>query len=133
MTDAYYDDFDPKQLPKQKLKKQIIYKLYKRVKKDKGKNMPHYRVEDPGIVASADLLFLPHDNGYKYALVVVDNATRKVDAEPLKNKTAEAVLKAFVKIFNRGKFRNQAQKWRLMMVVNSRVLLNSSSKMVGCS
>ncbi len=102
MVDAYYEDFDPTKIPKSKLQKQIIYKLYKKVKKDKGVNMPHYRVPNPGVVASADLLFLPHDNGYKYALVVVDDGSRLVDAEPLKNKTTEAVLKGFKKIFDRG-------------------------------
>ena len=102
MVDAYYDDFNPKHLPKTKLKKQVIYNLYKKVKKDKGANMPHYQVPNPGVVASADLLFLPHDNGYKYAVVVVDDGSRHVDAEPLKSKTTEAVLKGFKKIFDRG-------------------------------
>lgn len=102
MADNYYDDFDGSKIDKNLLKKQIIYKLYKSVKKDKGVNMPHYRVPKPGVVTSADLLFLPHDNGYKYALVVVDDASKHVDAEPLKSKKAEAVLRGFKKIFDRG-------------------------------
>ena len=52
-------------------------------------------------VEQADLLFLPKDEGYRYALVVVDVATRAMDAEPLKEKKTEAVLQAFRKIYAR--------------------------------
>ena len=50
----------------------------------------------------ADLLFLPNDNGYKYALVVVDLATSICDAQPIKEKTAKAVLTGMKIIFKRG-------------------------------
>jgi hypothetical protein len=49
----------------------------------------------------ADLLFLPHTNGYKYALVVVDLATNKFDLQQLKEKTAPAVLAALKVIYSR--------------------------------
>jgi hypothetical protein len=50
----------------------------------------------------SDLLFLPEDKlGYKYLLVVVDLATDQFDIEPIKNKSAETVLTAFIKMFKR--------------------------------
>lgn len=51
----------------------------------------------------ADLLFLPEDDGYKYVLSVVDEATREADAEALKDKRPETVLKAIKKIWKRKK------------------------------
>ncbi|GBB83285.1 hypothetical protein RclHR1_10000008 [Rhizophagus clarus] len=41
--------------------------------------------------------------GYHYFLVVVEISRRRVDAEPIKNKTANSVLKAFIKIYGRGR------------------------------
>ena len=41
--------------------------------------------------------------GKKYALVVVDVASRYVDAEPLSSKNSTRVAKAFEKIFSRRK------------------------------
>jgi hypothetical protein len=64
--------------------------------------MPHFDNTIPNYTHQADLLFLPTDDGYHYALVVVDAATRKTDSEPLKNKTAADVLDAFKKIYARG-------------------------------
>lgn len=65
------------------------------------REMPHFQSFAPGYTQQADLLFLPHDHGYKYALVVIDNYSRKLDAEPLKSKKAAEVKKAFEKIYKR--------------------------------
>ena len=50
----------------------------------------------------AELLFLPPDNvkhrTYKYALTVVDVASRLKDAEPLTDKTATQTMTAFSQI-----------------------------------
>ena len=66
---------------------------------------PHWTVDQPNKVHQADLLFLPHDTvrrkTYKYALVVVDVASRYKDAGPLTNKSAEEVAKAFGRIYSR--------------------------------
>ena len=66
---------------------------------------PHWTVDVPNKVHQADLLFLPHDTvrrkTYKYALVVVDVASRYKDAEPLKSKSAEELAKAFSKVYSR--------------------------------
>lgn len=59
----------------------------------------------PRVAQQADLLVLPKDpaTGDRYALVVVDLATRATDAVPLKRKTAAAVLKGFETIHARAK------------------------------
>mgnify|MGYP001799655556 CR=1 FL=1 len=56
-------------------------------------------------IHQADLLFLTHDTigqrTYKYALVVVDVASRYVDAKALTSKDSSNVAKAFEKIYSR--------------------------------
>ena len=49
---------------------------------------------EPGYIYQADLLFLPNDEGYKYALVVVDIGSGLCDAEPLKSKKTTEVKSA---------------------------------------
>ena len=60
----------------------------------------------PNTMHQADLLFLPHDKvgrkTYKYALTVVDVASRFKEAEPLTDKTAAQVVQAFEKIYKRS-------------------------------
>ena len=43
---------------------------------------PKFDVSGPNEVHQADLLFLPHDRRFKYALTVVDVASRYKEAEP---------------------------------------------------
>jgi len=88
------------------LNKQLLHNLFKKVKKDTGLNMPRFQVTEPHAVHQADLLFLPEDNGYKYALVIVDAYDRTTDAEPLKNKDNTTVLNAFKAIYQRGALKN---------------------------
>ena len=75
--------------------------LLKIPKRDNKENTPHTTNPTENADQQADLLFLPNDNGFKYALVVVDIATRKTDAEPMKKKTPEATLNAILKIYKR--------------------------------
>lgn len=50
----------------------------------------------------ADILFLPHDEQHKYALIIVNVGYPRVcDAEPLLNKDAKSVLKAIKAIYKR--------------------------------
>ena len=57
--------------------------------------LPRFDVQVPNEVHQADLLFLPHDQPgrgrklYKYALTVVDIASRYKEAEPLAKKEAK--------------------------------------------
>ena len=68
---------------------------------------PTFDVFVPNEVHQADLLFLPHDRPlrsrktYKYALTVVDVASRYKEAEPLASKESAEVAKAFSTIYKR--------------------------------
>jgi hypothetical protein len=63
--------------------------------------MPHTTSGVPNAVHQADLLFLPNDGGFRYLLVVVDIATRKCDAEPIKSKDSAVVKTALIAIYKR--------------------------------
>jgi hypothetical protein len=72
-----------------------------------------------------DILYLPEDDGYKYCLVVVDIATNKIDAEPLKKISSSDIVGAIKKIYKRkilkkpekvitdsgGEFKNEFKKY----------------------
>ena len=62
-------------------------------------------IDKPNYIHHADLLFLPHDNfrgrTYRYALVVIDVASRYKDAEALTSKDSGEVAKVFEKIYAR--------------------------------
>jgi len=85
------------------LSKQAIWQIY--LPRPKQINFSHFDVTVPNEVHQADLLFLPHDNGYKYALTVVDIASRYKQAEPIKTKSATEVASAFEGIYQRGPLR----------------------------
>lgn len=80
----------------------IVKNLFKKPKKDSGVNMPKFRSYPDNFIHQADILFLPQDGKYRYALVVVDIGTRIVDAEPMKNKTPKDVIRGMEKIYDRG-------------------------------
>ena len=66
---------------------------------------PRWKVSKPNQVHQADLLFLPHDTiwgkVYRYALVVIDVASRYKDAEALRTKESGEISKCFGKIYSR--------------------------------
>ena len=88
------------------LKNEELFQLYKKPKKDKGRNIPTMQDIEPKAVCQADLIYLPDDKDYKYALVVVDVSTGLTDAEPLKERNADTVLTAFKKIRAREPLKN---------------------------
>ena len=69
---------------------------------------PKFDVPKTNAVHQADILFLPHDKTsrshkvYKYALTVVDVASRYKEAEPLFSKDSAEVAKAFQSIYKRS-------------------------------
>ena len=69
---------------------------------------PKFDVPAPNAVHQADLLYLPHDRPprsrktFKYALTVVDVASRYKAAEPLSTKEAAEVATALERIYSRG-------------------------------
>ena len=83
------------------LMKQAIWQIY--LPAPKNIPRPTFDVDFPNAVHQADLLFLPHDklprgkNIFKYALTVVDVASRFKAAEPLTSKDSSEVSKAFRK------------------------------------
>jgi len=81
------------------LVKQAIWQIY--LPAPKYIPRPKFNVAIPNEVHQADLLFLPHDKSYKYALTVVDVASRYKEAEPLKSKESASVAKAFTNIYKR--------------------------------
>ena len=91
-----------------------------------------FDVSLPNAVHQADLLFLPHDelaHGkkiYKYALTVVDVASRYKAAEPLASKESYEVSNAFQSIYKRGPL-----KWpQLLQVDPGREFMGLVTKIV---
>ena len=89
---------------KQWLYKQAIWQIY--LPAPRYVPRPKFDVATPNSVHQADLLFLPHDKlrrkTYKYAVTVVDIASRYKEAEPLTSKDSNEVARAFQAIYKRG-------------------------------
>ena len=87
---------------------------------------PKFDVSLPNAVHQADLLFLPHDKRYKYALTVVDVASRYKATEPLTSKETDEVSKAFQRIYKRGPL-----KWpQLLQVDPGREFMGAVTKVM---
>ena len=78
---------------------ELIKNLFDKVKKPK--NETYLSKIEKNYVHQADLLFMPFHNDYKYALVISDLGSRMTDAEPIKNKESNTIIKAFKTIYNR--------------------------------
>ena len=85
------------------LERQALWQIY--LPPPKYLPRPHWSVSRVNDIHQADLLFLPHDKvgrkTFRYALVVIDVATRYKDAEALTSKESEEVAKAFERIYKR--------------------------------
>ena len=93
---------------------------------------PKFDVSLPNAVHQADLLFLPHEKlphgrkVYKYALTVVDAASRFKAAEPLTSKESDEVSKPFQRIYKRGPL-----KWpQLLQVDPGREFMGNVTKVM---
>ena len=88
---------------KEWLKKQALWQIY--LAPPDYIPRPRWTVSKPNQVHQADLLFLPHDTifgrVYRYALVVIDVASRYKDAEVLRTKDSGEISKCFSKIYSR--------------------------------
>jgi len=80
----------------------VVKQLLKKPIKETYEETPHIQVDEANIVHQSDILYLPSDRGFKYALVVVDLGSRLTDAQPLKTHSALAIKNAFIKIYSRG-------------------------------
>ncbi|MEW8078481.1 MAG: hypothetical protein AB2822_10360, partial [Candidatus Thiodiazotropha endolucinida] len=89
------------------LKKQAIWQIY--LPAPRHIPRPKFDVAVPNEVHQADLLFLPHDRvrrkTFRYALTVVDVASRYKEAEPLTSKTAAEVADGLARIYKRSPLR----------------------------
>ncbi len=110
------------------LKKQAIWQIY--LPAPRHIPRPKFDISVPNEVHQADLLFLPHDKvrrrTYKYALSVVDVASRYKAAEPLASKTAAEVADALSRIYRRGPL-----KWpKLLQVDPGREFMGAVSQLL---
>ena len=102
---------------KQWLTKQALWQIY--LPGPRYIPQPKFDVSSPNAVHQADLLFLPHDKlprgkkVYKYALTVVDVASRYKAAEALTSKDSDEVVRGFAKIYKKGPL-----KWPQMLQVD---------------
>ena len=105
----------PEVVAKEWLFKQALWQIY--LPAPRYIPRPKFDVPTPNKVHQADLLFLPHDkvgrSTYKYALTVVDVASRFKEAHPLTSKDSTEVAKAFQTIYTRGPL-----KWPQMLQVD---------------
>ena len=109
----------PEVVAKEWLFKQALWQIYLPA----PRYIPRLKfdVPTPNKVHQADLLFLPHDKvdsnsvakTYKYALTVVDVASRFKEAQPLTSKNSDEVAKAFKTIYTRGPL-----KWPQLLQVD---------------
>ena len=96
----------PEVIAKEWLFKQALWQIY--LPAPRYIPRPKFDVPTPNKVHQADLLFLPHDKlprgrkVFKYALTVVDVASRFKEAEPLTSKNSDEVALAFKKIYKRS-------------------------------
>ena len=79
----------------------MVKNLLKVPPKEKKNIQPHTVASKIFASEQLDTLYLPDDDGYKYLLVIVDIATRKCDAEPMKKRDAKTTINALEKIFKR--------------------------------
>ena len=111
------------------LKKQAMWQIY--LPAPKYIPRPNFDIKIPNEVHQADLLFLPPDRlprgrkTYKYALTVVDVASRYKEAEPLTSKESAEVAKAFSTIYKR------VLKWpKLLQVDPGREFMGEVNKVM---
>ena len=85
------------------LEKQALWQIY--LAPPEYIPRPRWTVSKPNQVHQADLLFLPHDTfknkTFRYALVVIDVASRYKDAEALSTKESSEIARCFAKIYSR--------------------------------
>ena len=113
---------------KEWLKKQAIWQIYLPAPRRVAR--PRFDITSPNEVHQADLLFLPHDSlgrkTYKYALTVVDVASRYKEAEPLTTKGAAEVAGALERIYKRSPL-----KWpKLLQVDPGREFMGAVSQLM---
>ena len=81
----------------------LVQKLMTKPIKEEPPEMPHFsRHLKKNYIHQVDLLYLPSEKASKYALTVIDIASRLVDAEPIRKRDSYSVMKAIEKIYARN-------------------------------
>jgi hypothetical protein len=70
----------------------------------KNQKKAHFGVFEKDIMAQADLVFMPFDQGYRYLLTVTDVFSKAVDAVPLENKSADVIEEGMRHILSKSKY-----------------------------
>lgn len=85
---------------------QTLKEIFKKPPSKARKVYSHYQIDIPNDTHQADILFLSYDDTgsskrykYKYALTLVDVASRYKASRPLRNKTGDDVLEALLDIY----------------------------------
>jgi hypothetical protein len=103
------EQFIKKLLDGKSSKVSVVDQLYKKPQKDVNGDNPTFPHMNPNVAQQIDLLYLPNDQGYKYALVVVDQGNRHVDAEELEDRSVDDIIKALKKIYKRKTYLSKPQ------------------------
>ena len=84
-----------------KSKTDIVSQLYKIPKKDVDVEATEFTRIAENKIQFIDTLYLPNDKGFQYALVIVDQGSRKMDMEPMKERKSSDIVTALKKIYRR--------------------------------
>src|ERR1044072_2430240 len=103
MVDQYYRYFTLSDVSPALLKNEEHTNLYLKPKKEKRFERPKVLIWKVNATQQANICEMPEDKGFNYFLILVELACRQVDGEPLRNKEAGTVLRAFRRIFKRGR------------------------------
>ncbi|GBB98629.1 hypothetical protein RclHR1_03280025 [Rhizophagus clarus] len=102
--ERYYKFYNLSGVPARLLEDQEYYNIYQRPLKEKRSEHPKVIVWKENATQQSDLAEMPIDlKRYHYFLIVIEISKRRVDAEPIKYKFTNSVIKAFIKIYGRGR------------------------------
>src|SRR5215469_1615084 len=102
--EKYYKFYNLSGVPAYLLKDEEHFNLYKKPPKEKRSECPKVIIWKENATQQADLCEMPVDpKGFHYFLVVVEVSRRRVDGELIKNKSANSVLNAFIRLYKRGR------------------------------
>ncbi|CAB4442480.1 unnamed protein product [Rhizophagus irregularis] len=122
----YYKYYSLSGVPARILKGEEHYNLYKKPLKEKSSEHPKVIVWKPNVTHQADLAEMPVDpKGFHYFLVVVEVAGKRVDAEPLKDKTANRVLngpRVMMRFGEPGRHKQQSYAERAIQAIQEPLL-----------
>jgi hypothetical protein len=78
-----------------------VKQIFKKPHRNARKLFNHFNISVPNEMHQVDLLYLPNDDGYKYALCLVDCASRYKAARALESKLAVDIIQALENIYDK--------------------------------